>query len=118
MYEYRARLQRVVDGDTVDLVVDLGFSTFKAERFRLSGINAPESRTKDLEEKTRGKAATKFLEELLGSGEDLLIETELDKKGKYGRYLCTIYAPVQGFTTLQNVNRMMVNKGHAVFKEY
>ena len=57
MFKYNAKVIRVVDGDTVDALVDLGFSTFKKVRIRMMGINAPESRTRDLEEKAKGLAA-------------------------------------------------------------
>lgn len=65
MFKYNAKVIRVVDGDTVDALVDLGFSTFKKVRIRMMGINAPESRTRDLEEKAKGLAAKIRLEELL-----------------------------------------------------
>ena len=61
MYIYNAKLGRVVDGDTVDATVDLGFDTWKKVRIRLVGINTPESRTRDLEEKARGLAAKQFV---------------------------------------------------------
>ena len=61
MYTYNAKLDRVVDGDTVDATVDLGFDTWKFIRIRLVGINTPESRTRDLEEKVRGLAAKDFV---------------------------------------------------------
>ena len=71
MYIYNAKLDRVVDGDTVDALVDLGFDTWKKVRIRLVGINAPESRTRDLEEKARGLAAKIRLEELLKDGNQI-----------------------------------------------
>ena len=64
MYEYKAKLTRVVDGDTVDAVIDCGFNTFKKERVRLYGINTPECRTRDKEEKAKGLAAKARLKEL------------------------------------------------------
>ena len=65
MYEYRAEVIRVVDGDTVDVLIDCGFSTFRKERVRLHGIDAPESRTRDKKEKVRGLAAKARLQELI-----------------------------------------------------
>jgi len=62
MYEYNAEVLRVVDGDTVDVLIDVGFSTFKKERVHLHGINTPECRTRDLEEKKKGLAAKDRLE--------------------------------------------------------
>ena len=64
MYQYRAKLIKVVDGDTVDALIDCGFSTFKKERIRLYGINTPESRTRDKEEKKKGKRKNVKEEEL------------------------------------------------------
>ncbi len=69
MYKYKAKLDRVVDGDTVDALVDLGFNTWKKVRIRMHEINAPESRTRDLEEKARGLAAKERLIELMGIGD-------------------------------------------------
>ena len=65
MYIYNAKLDRVVDGDTVDATVDLGFDTWKFIRIRLVGINTPESRTRDLEEKARGLAAKDFVVKMM-----------------------------------------------------
>ncbi len=95
MYEYKAKLIRVVDGDTVDAMIDCGFSTFRKERIRLRGINAPESRTRDKEEKKRGLAAKARLQELIEQDEnnEFMVQTSLDKKGKYGRLLGVLYQP-------------------------
>lgn len=118
MFEYKAELVRVVDGDTVDLMVDLGFSIKLKERFRLYGINAPESRTKDLEEKKRGIAATEWLDELLDNMDGGLVVTTLkDKKGKYGRWIGTLWMN-KGQPMEMNINKEMVCVGHAVFKDY
>ena len=65
MYEYKAVVDRVVDGDTIDVTIDLGFSVWKKMRVRMEGINTPESRTRDLEEKKRGLAAKDRLKEIL-----------------------------------------------------
>ena len=92
MYEYNAQVLRVVDGDTVDVLIDCGFSTFRKERVRLYGINAPESRTRDKEEKKRGLAAKERLDQLITNTEGkIVVKTELDKKGKYGRILGVIW---------------------------
>ena len=86
MYEYSAKIVRVVDGDTVDVDLDLGFGIVYAnQRIRLYGIDTPESRTRDLVEKVFGKIASKFLEGKLG--ERCKIRTRKDGKGKYGRIL-------------------------------
>jgi len=117
-YHYNAELIRVVDGDTVDLAVDLGFNVKVKERFRLFGINAPESRTRDLEEKARGLAAKEALKTFLEHHSDRLVVRSIkDKKGKYGRYLgeLLITAATGGYT---NVNVWMVQHGFAVKKDY
>jgi len=88
MYEYKAKLIKVVDGDTVDAMIDCGFSVFRKERIRLRGINAPESRTRDKEEKKLGLAAKARLKELIKEGKnEFMVKTSIDKKGKYGRLL-------------------------------
>ena len=111
MYEYKCELIKVVDGDTIDVLIDVGFSTFRKERVRLYGINAPESRTRDLEEKARGLKAKDRLKEILKSwGDNFVIKTEIDKKGKYGRILGMLYDK----TLLNCANRMLVEEGHAV----
>tara|TARA_Y100000310_G_scaffold345017_1_gene461197 strand:- start:2316 stop:2705 length:390 start_codon:yes stop_codon:yes gene_type:complete len=122
MYKYKAKLIRVIDGDTVDAMIDCGFSTFKKERIRLYGINTPESRTRDKEEKKRGLAATARLEELIKEGKnEFMIETSIDKKGKYGRLLGKLFRinhELKGKVTLQNdlrsYNQILVDEGHAV----
>jgi len=104
MYKYNAKLDRVVDGDTVDALVDLGFNTWKKVRIRMVGMNAPESRTRDLEEKARGIAAKIRLEELLEKGTFIL---ESQGVGKYGRCLGIL------FVDDININRTLINEGHA-----
>ena len=111
MYQYKAKLIKIVDGDTVDALIDCGFSTFKKERIRLYGIDAPESRTRDKEEKKRGLAAKARLTELIEDGKDeFIVETSIDKKGKYGRILGVIHSP----NKKKNFNKMLVSEGHAV----
>ena len=90
MYQYKIKkINRVIDGDTVDLDIDLGFDITISHRVRLKDINAPETRTKDLEEKTRGLAAKVWLEEQLSREGEWIIETY--KEDKYGRILGTLY---------------------------
>jgi micrococcal nuclease len=111
MYEYRAEVLRVVDGDTVDMLIDCGFSTFRKERVRLYGIDAPESRTRDKEEKKRGLAAKARLQELIkNTKKKIIIKTELDKKGKYGRILGVLWDE----NKRKNFNTLLVAEGHAV----
>ena len=111
MYEYKFELDRVVDGDTIDVDIALGFDVMlKKQRIRLYGMNTPESRTRDLEEKKYGLAAKARLKELLENGETLSIRTAIDKKarGKYGRILGTIFADEV------NLNDLLIEEGHAI----
>ena len=79
MYEYKVtKVSKVVDGDTVDLVLDVGFGLYKKERVRVAGIDTPESRTRDKKEKQYGLAATIFLTGLLENCDDLIVRTEKD----------------------------------------
>ena len=88
MYEYGCKVTRVVDGDTVDCILDLGFSILHKCRVRLFGIDTPESRTRDKDEKVRGKLAAKFLKDAIDNGKKVILRTKLkDSKGKYGRVL-------------------------------
>ena len=109
LYHYKAHVRNVVDGDTVDVTLDLGFGVHLKERVRLFGINTPETRTRDKEEKKRGLAAKAFVKEALKlNGNECLIKTRLKgAKGKFGRVLGTVY--VDGL----NLNAALVHKGHA-----
>ena len=108
MYEYKFKLDRVVDGDTIDVVIDLGFDVSYKSRVRLYGIDTPESRTRDLDEKARGKLAKDFLSYCLASSDDHVIKTSVDGKGKFGRVLGEIYCDGK------NINLLMIDKHHAV----
>ena len=89
MYEYPCKIVRVVDGDTVDVDIDLGFSHWiHNERIRLYGIDTPECRTRDAEEKAAGLLAKKFVEDALHVGGTYTLSTK--EKGKFGRYLGVI----------------------------
>ena len=91
MYEYKCTIDRVVDGDTVDATLDLGFSVLYKSRVRLFGIDTPESRTRNKDEKARGKLAAKFLGDAIEKADTVIIRTELrDSRGKFGRVLGTI----------------------------
>ncbi len=83
-YIYICEIVKVVDGDTIDCAVSLGFDVSVRQRIRLYGVDAPESRTRDLEQKKYGKASKKFVKEFLDS-DYILLKTR--EKGKYGRYL-------------------------------
>ena len=88
MYEYKCEIIRVVDGDTVDVNIDLGFNTWLwKERIRLKGIDTPESRTRDPEEKKAGLYAKDVVENFLPVGSTQVLKTSKDKSGKFGRTL-------------------------------
>jgi micrococcal nuclease len=88
MYKYRCKVLRVVDGDTVDVDIDLGFGIWvHRERIRVMGIDTPESRTRDLTEKAFGLAAKEFVKSLMPIGSSQIIKTQKDKTGKFGRVL-------------------------------
>ena len=86
-YFYRVALDRVVDGDTIDVVIDLGFDVLHKARIRLHGVNTPETRTRDLEEKALGLAATSYVEHWVSQTDHFYIQTLKDAGGKYGRIL-------------------------------
>ena len=114
-YNFRVtEVARVVDGDTIDVVIDLGFDLYKKERVRIAGVDTPEKRTRDLEEKKLGIDATNWLKDQLDSAisgeDDLVIRTELDGGfGKYGRLLGWLYI---GDETL-SINEKMIAEGYA-----
>ena len=109
MYQYKIKkITKIVDGDTVDLDIDLGFSLTISHRVRLKGVNAPESRTLDLEEKKKGLAAKAWLIEQLCKEGEWIIETH--KEDKYGRILGTLYRTEDEFT----INEKMLMEGIAV----
>ena len=119
MYEYNALVDRVVDGDTIDVTIDLGFKVWKKMRVRMEGINTPESRTRDLKEKKRGLAAKDRLIEILKFNDNKCI-LKVSGVGKYGRALATVLvnslSPLNGEdgVTLNDVNKQLIEEGHAV----
>ena len=110
MYTYNAKLDRIVDGDTLDANIDLGFDITIHKRIRLAGIDTPESRTRDLEEKARGLASKERLKELLEGGEFVVESKEV---GKYGRVLGTLLV-YNGEVLPININETLVQEGFAV----
>ncbi len=109
MYEYGCTVERVVDGDTIDVVLDLGFDIRFKSRVRLYGIDTPESRTRNKDEKVRGKMAGAFLKDAVDNGTKVVIETKLkDSRGKYGRVLGNVV--VDGV----NINEEMIKNFLAV----
>jgi endonuclease YncB( thermonuclease family) len=114
MYEYRIKsVDHLVDGDTFDCTIDLGFNISHKIRVRMWGINTPESRTRDLEEKAKGLESKKRLMELLeeNAGELILATKE---KGKYGRYLGIVYHTNDECTPKVDINRQLIEEGYAV----
>ena len=114
-YNFRVvKINRVLDGDTIDVTIDLGFDLFKKERVRIAGVDTPEKRTRDLEEKALGLDATdwmkKHLEDTIAGDEELTIRTELvGGMGKYGRLLGWLYV---GEDTV-SLNELMITEGYA-----
>ena len=111
MYEYYVRkVENVVDGDTIDVLIDLGFDILFQSRVRLAGIDTPESRTKDLKEKALGIESKEYLKKHLKDAKSVVIKTEkMDSSEKYGRSLGWLY--VNGDT--ESVNDKMINDGYA-----
>lgn len=111
MYEYYVRkVEGVVDGDTIDVLIDLGFDILFASRVRLAGIDTPESRTKDLKEKALGLESKEYLKKALKDAKSVVIKTEkMDSSEKYGRILGWVY--INGDTV--SLNDMMINDGYA-----
>ena len=114
LYHYRAEVVSVYDGDTCTVDIDLGLGIWvRGEKLRLLRINAPELRG---DEKIEGKASRDFLREQI-FGTAVFIQTQKDKRGKYGRYLAEIWLETS-LGKWVNVNDSMVAAGHAVYKEY
>jgi micrococcal nuclease len=112
VYLYNAEVKKIVDGDTFDVVIDLGFDTLRKGRVRLYGVNTPESRTTNLEEKKMGLAAKEFTDQwITAAGHKIKIETILDKNEKYGRILARVWNE-----TGESLNEAIVKSGLA--REY
>jgi micrococcal nuclease len=92
VYYYNAQVKKIIDGDTFDIVIDLGFDTLRKARVRLYGVNTPESRTSNIEEKKMGLAAKEFTDQwLTAANHKVKIETIIDKNEKYGRVLAKVW---------------------------
>lgn len=111
MYVYKAKLIRVVDSDTIDAEIDLGFDLHIRQRIRLYGIMTPNSRSNDLSERDQGLAAKSRLIELLPR--EFMVETILNKRGKYGRVLGTVFVKNDDESVV-NINQTMIDEGFAV----
>ena len=115
-YNFRVtEIVKVLDGDTIDVLIDLGFDLFKKERVRIAGVDTPEKRTRDLEEKALGIDATNWLKKKLedtiaGDGDELTVRTELvGGTGKYGRLLGWLYINEDALS----LNEQMITEGYA-----
>lgn len=110
MYTYRAKVTRVVDGDTVDVNVDLGFGVFSKQRFRLAEIDTPETFRvkKDSEEYRAGMKSKEWLEQKV-KNQNIIVKTKKDKKGAYGRYIAHFFLEAEE----KSLNQQMVELGLA-----
>jgi micrococcal nuclease len=115
MYNYKAVVMRVVDGDTLDVRIDLGFKLTFDTRVRLYGINTPETRTRNKKEKAAGLAAKQYVIDALAPNDD---EIRLDtaKQGKFGRYLAKVWIMNNDKKSYRLLNTRLLDAGHA--KEY
>lgn len=120
MYEYRAKILRVVDGDTVDVDIDLGFGVWMhKERVRMMGIDTPESRTRDKVEKKFGLASKEYVKAYLPIGSMQVLKTEIDKsgedkKGKFGRILGDFLVYDSKQDAQKKLTEIMISRGYGV----
>ena len=115
MYNYKIQVLRVIDGDTIDAEIDLGFDVKIKKRIRFMGINTPESRTRDLKEKAKGLAAKDRVKQLLEGCNTIQLKSH--GVGKYGRCLGELHIDtVDGKEnlTMVSVNELLIKEGHAV----
>lgn len=114
MYKYGAKLLRVVDGDTADVMIDLGFDTWVRARLRFKGVDTWEKRTRNLEEKAKGIAASEFTKKHLEMNDGKFVIQSYGK-GKYGRILAEIFVDIDGEET--SLNKLLIENGHAYIYE-
>ena len=112
MYTYNIDVLRVIDGDTIDANIDLGFDVSVKKRIRFMGINTPESRTRDKEEKKRGLAAKDRVQELLNEADEIQLTSH--GVGKFGRCLGELNLSHKEGLTMINLNNKLIEEGHAV----
>ena len=113
MYEYRCKIVKIIDGDTVDVDIDLGFGVWMhKERIRLYGIDTPESRTRDLDEKKYGLIAKGWIEKFMPVGSTQTLITQKDKSGKFGRILGKFRVNDGSYDII--LNDWMISNHHAV----
>ena len=108
-YEYSAKLDRVVDGDTCDAMIDLGFNTWVKKRIRFKGVDTWESRTRDLEEKKKGLEAKAFTKDKLENSDEGKFSIISYGTGKYGRVLGELF--IKGYEV--SLNQLLLENGHA-----
>lgn len=106
VYHYKAEVVDIVDGDTVDVIIDLGFNTFKKQRLRLKDIDAPENRTRNKLEKKAGLLVEEYLKDLILNRE-MIIMTEKLEKGSFNRYLADLYFK----DSYKSLTKMLKEKG-------
>ena len=115
MYNYKAKLLRGIDGDTIDVMIDLGFDIWVKKRIRLAGIDAYEVRTRDKKEKVLGKLAKNRLQQVLEKNDEIQVKSQ--GVGKYGRCIAQVYVIKRHIKSDKyhgkSINQMMVQEGHA-----
>lgn len=116
MYKFNCIVKRIVDGDTIDVDIDLGFDVWlNNQRIRLSDIDAPETRTRDLTEKQKGLESKEFVEKILEVGsKQILITTEYNPNGKYGRIIGTFEVYDTNKDAWSDLSTIMLEQGYAV----
>ena len=115
MYIYNIKLLKIIDGDTIDANIDLGFDVTVKKRIRFMGVNTPECRTRDLEEKAKGLAAKERVRQLLEGSNRIQLTSH--GVGKFGRCLGEIHVDMvdgKEKMTLESVNELLIKEGHAV----
>ena len=111
MYEYKARLVRVIDGGTIDADIDMGFQVHIGQRIKLFGVNAPDSKSHDKVEREKGIASKNRLIELLPK--EIIVQTMLNKRGKVGRILGIVFIKEE-HGELTNINDLIIKEGFAI----
>ena len=108
LFVYKAKVAKVIDGDTVDFTVDLGFNAYQAIRTRLLGINAPELSTME------GKTTKILVQRLLPVGSEVIIETHKTPGDKYGRWLAIVHVYTEDANVMHNLNQLLITEGYAL----
>tara|TARA_R110002020_G_scaffold126986_1_gene285007 strand:- start:467 stop:895 length:429 start_codon:yes stop_codon:yes gene_type:complete len=118
MYEYNCRIVKVVDGDTIDVDIELGFDILLSnQRIRLKGVDTPESRTRDLEEKKFGLLAKEVVKSYCPVGQTITLRTSKDERGKFGRILGEFMVYDSKTDSVRSLNSILVDESYAVAYE-